>query len=120
MLNVLGATALAYLAGSGCVTNTAVIGRGLFRSACRAVQGRYDEAAVEALAALAAPALMSYGATASPGHGRRRGGPRAGRPRPGGGRRGPAPPPRRVAADPPARRGRRRGVRAFFPHPQSS
>ena len=65
MLNVLGATALAYLAGSGTVTNAAVIGRGLFRSACRAVQGRYNEAGVEALAALAVPALMSYGATAS-------------------------------------------------------
>jgi hypothetical protein len=65
MLNILGATALAYLAGSGTVTNTAVVGRGVFRAACRAFQGRYDEAAVEALAALAAPALMSYGATAS-------------------------------------------------------
>ncbi len=65
MLNILGATALAYLAGSGTVTNAAVVGRGLFRSACRVFQGRYDEAAVDALAALAAPALMSYGATAS-------------------------------------------------------
>ena len=65
MLNLFGATALAYLAGSGTVTNTAVVGRGLFRSACRVFQGRYDEAAVEALAAVAAPALMSYGATAS-------------------------------------------------------
>ncbi len=65
MLNILGATALAYLAGSGTVTNTAVVGRGLFRSARRLFQGRHTEAAVEALAALAAPALMSYGATAS-------------------------------------------------------
>ena len=40
-------------------------GRGVFRAACRVFQGRYEEAAVEALAAVAAPALMSYGATAS-------------------------------------------------------
>ncbi len=65
MMNILGAVTLAYLSGSGTVTNAAVVGRGLFRSACRAVQGRYHEAAVEALASVAAPALMSYGATAS-------------------------------------------------------
>jgi hypothetical protein len=65
MLNLLGAVALSYLAGSGTVTNAAVVGRGLFRSACRAFQGDVREAAVEALASLAAPALMSYATTAS-------------------------------------------------------
>ncbi len=65
MNNILGAVVLSYLAGSGTVTNVAVVGRGLFRSACRALQGDYQAAAVEAVASLAAPALMSYGATAS-------------------------------------------------------
>jgi hypothetical protein len=65
MMNILGAVALSYLAGSGTVTNAAVVGRGLFRSACRAVEGDFQAAAVEALASIAAPALMSYGATAS-------------------------------------------------------
>jgi hypothetical protein len=65
MLNILGGVALSYLAGSGTVTNAAVVGRSLFRCACRAAEGRFHEAAVEALAGLAAPALMSYGATAS-------------------------------------------------------
>jgi hypothetical protein len=65
MLNVLGAVALSYLAGSGVTTNAALVGRGLFRSARRAVAGDFQEAAAEALAAPAAPALMSYGAVAS-------------------------------------------------------
>jgi hypothetical protein len=64
MMDVLGAVALSYLAGSGTVTNCAVIGRGLFRSACHAVEGHWREAGVEALGGIAAPALMSYGATA--------------------------------------------------------
>jgi hypothetical protein len=55
MLNILGGVALSYLAGSGTVTNAAVVGRGLFRCACRAAEGRFHEAAVEALAGLAAP-----------------------------------------------------------------
>jgi hypothetical protein len=65
MMNILGAVALSYLAGSGTVTNAAVVGRGLFRSACRAVEGDFKAAAGEALAPVAAPALMSYGTTAS-------------------------------------------------------
>ena len=65
MLNLLGSVALAYVAGSGTVTNTAVVGRGLLRAAGRAASGRVREAATEALAALAAPALMSYAATAA-------------------------------------------------------
>ena len=65
MMNILGAVALSYLAGSGTVTNAAVIGRGLFRSACHAAAGQWQQAGVEALASVAAPALMSYGATAA-------------------------------------------------------
>ena len=65
MTNLIGAVALAYLAGSGTVTNASVVGRGLFRSARRAVEGRFAEAGVEALGALTAPALMSYASMAS-------------------------------------------------------
>ncbi len=65
MFNLLGSIGLAYLAGSGACTNAAVVGRGLFRAARTAVGGSYSEAAVEALGALAVPALMSYGSIAS-------------------------------------------------------
>jgi hypothetical protein len=65
MFNLIGSVALAYLAGAGTTTNTAVVGRGLFRAVRRAVAGDFREAGVEALAALAAPAMMSYAATAS-------------------------------------------------------
>ena len=65
MLNILGSIALAYVAGSGTVTNSGVMGRGLFRAARKACERKFDEAAVEALAALAAPALMSYASTTS-------------------------------------------------------
>src|ERR1700683_1914928 len=65
MYNILGSIALAYLAGSGSVTNSRVVGRGLFRGIRHIVEGAYREAGVETLAALAAPALMSYASTAS-------------------------------------------------------
>ena len=65
MYNILGSIALAYLAGSGSVTNSSVVGRGLFRAIRHIVEGDYREAGVETLAALAAPALMSYASTAS-------------------------------------------------------
>jgi hypothetical protein len=65
MYNILGSIALAYLAGSGAVTNSGVVGRGLFRAVRRLVDGDYHEAGVETIAALAAPALMSYATTAS-------------------------------------------------------
>ena len=47
------------------MTNAAVVGRGLFRCACRAAEGRFHEAAVEALAGLSAPALRGYASTAN-------------------------------------------------------
>ena len=65
MVNILGSIALAYLAGSGAVTNSGVVGRGLFRAIRRIVEGDYRGAGVEAVAALSAPAFMSYAATAS-------------------------------------------------------
>ena len=65
MYNILGSIALAYLAGSGAVTNSSVVGRGLFRAIRHMVDGEYREAGIETLAAMAAPALMSYASTAS-------------------------------------------------------
>ena len=65
MVNVLGSVALAYLAGSGTLTNTAVVGRGLVRSVRRLAEGDFHGAGVEALASLAAPSLMSFAATAA-------------------------------------------------------
>ena len=44
---------------------SSVVGRGLFRAIRHIVDGDYREAGVETLAALAAPALMSYASTAS-------------------------------------------------------
>jgi hypothetical protein len=65
MINILGSVALAYLAGSGTITNSSVVGRGLFRAIRSIAEGQIREAGVETLAALAAPSLMSYAATAS-------------------------------------------------------
>jgi hypothetical protein len=65
MMNILSAVTLAYLAGSGTITNSSVVGRGLFRAIRLAVDGQFREAGVESLAALAAPALMSYASTCS-------------------------------------------------------
>ncbi len=65
MYSILGSIALAYLAGSGTVTNSSVMGRGLFRAIRHMVDGEYREAGAETLAAVAAPALMSYASTAS-------------------------------------------------------
>ena len=62
---ILGSIALAYLAGSGVVTNTSVVARGMVRAVRHAVDGDYRQASVEAVAALAAPALMSYGSTSA-------------------------------------------------------
>jgi hypothetical protein len=59
MLNFLGAVGVGYLVASGVVTNVGLTGRGLVRAARRAVEGDFREAGVEALAALAAPALLS-------------------------------------------------------------
>ena len=65
MITMLGTIAFAYLAGTGAVTNTSVVGRGLFRAVRHMAEGGYRQAGVEAAAALAAPALMSYASTCS-------------------------------------------------------
>ena len=65
MLHPVGPVALAYLAGSGVVTNAGLVGRGLFRAVRRALDGDFREAGVEALAALTAPALLSYASAAA-------------------------------------------------------
>lgn len=65
MYSILGSIALAYLAGSGTVTNSSVLGRGLFRAIRHMVEGEYRQAGIETLAAFAAPALMSYATTAT-------------------------------------------------------
>jgi hypothetical protein len=46
------------------VTTTAVAGRGLVRSVRLAVQGQYGEAGLQALAALATPAMLAQTAAA--------------------------------------------------------
>ena len=60
MLTTLSALALTYAAGTGAFTNLAVIGRGLVRAAEQLFEGDYQSAAIEALAGLAAPALINY------------------------------------------------------------
>ena len=65
MLNIIGSFGIVYLAGTGVVTGGALVARGLGRSVRRALQGEVREAAVEALAGLAAPALASCAAVAA-------------------------------------------------------
>jgi hypothetical protein len=60
MFTTLSALALTYAAGTGALTNLAVIGRGLVRAAEQLFDGDYQSAAIEALAGLAAPALITY------------------------------------------------------------
>jgi hypothetical protein len=65
MITMLGSIAFAYLASTGTVTTTCVVGRGLFRAARHMADGAYRQAGVEDAAALVAPALMSYALTCS-------------------------------------------------------
>ena len=65
MVNILGGVALAYAAGTGLVTNAALVGRGLVRAARAAADGNLHEAGVEALGALVAPAALTYSAVAT-------------------------------------------------------
>ena len=60
MFTTLAALAMTYAAGTGALTNLAVIGRGLVRAADQLGNGDYEAAGVEALAGLAAPALIAY------------------------------------------------------------
>ena len=65
MFHFMGNVALAYLAGSGVVTAAAVMGKGLVRAVRKAVAGDLHDAGVEALAALAVPAVLSYAAVSA-------------------------------------------------------
>src|SRR5262249_23252245 len=65
MLHILGGVALAYGAGTGLLTNAALVGRGLVRAARAAAEGNLHEAGVEVLGALVAPAALSYAAVAT-------------------------------------------------------
>ncbi len=46
MYSILGSIALTYLAGSGTVTNSSVVGRGLVQAIRHMVDGEYREAGV--------------------------------------------------------------------------
>jgi hypothetical protein len=63
MFSALTSSFVGYLAAAGLVTNAAVVGRGLIGSVRLAAQGRFSEAGVQALAAVAAPAVMAQAAT---------------------------------------------------------
>jgi len=65
MVNFLGGVALAYAAGTGLLTNAALVGRGLVRAGRAAAEGDLGAAGVEALAALVAPVALSYSAVAT-------------------------------------------------------
>jgi len=60
MFHFVGSVALTYLAGTGGVTAAAVLGKGMVRAVRKAVAGNLHDAGVEALAALAVPAVLSY------------------------------------------------------------
>jgi len=65
MFNILGAATIGYLTITGATTNGGVVARGLVRAGRHLLAGQCGPAAVEALAAVAAPAVMSYTATAN-------------------------------------------------------
>ena len=65
MLHILGGVALAYGAGTGLLTNGALVARGLVRAGRAAVDGDLGAAGVEALAALVAPVALSCSAVAT-------------------------------------------------------
>ena len=65
MVHILGGVALAYGAGPCLLTNAAVVGRGLVRAARAAAGGDIRGAGTEALAALVAPAALTYSAVAT-------------------------------------------------------
>ncbi len=64
MFSMLSAAVLGYFVAAGVVTTTAVAGRGLIHSVRLAAQGQYGAAGLQALAALATPAVLAQTATA--------------------------------------------------------
>jgi len=65
MIHFLGAATLGYLAVTGLATNGLVVARGLMRAGKHLLAGECDKAAVEALATVAAPAVMTFTAAAN-------------------------------------------------------
>ena len=65
MFNLLGSVTLVYLAGTGLVTTASVMGKGMVRAVRKAVTGDLRDAGLEALAALAVPAVLSCTAMSS-------------------------------------------------------
>ncbi len=63
MFCAIGSAFVGYLAAAGLATNAAVVGRGMVASVRLASQGQYREAGLQALAAVAAPAVMVQAAT---------------------------------------------------------
>jgi hypothetical protein len=63
MLYSIGSAFVGYLAAAGLATNAAVVDRGLVASARLASRGQYREAGLQAVAAVAAPAVMVQAAT---------------------------------------------------------
>lgn len=61
---MLSATVAGYSVATGLVTTTALAGRGLVHSVRVATQGQYGAAGLQALAALATPAVLAHTATA--------------------------------------------------------
>jgi hypothetical protein len=61
---MLSAAVTGYFVAAGLVTTTAVAGRGLVHSVRLAAQGQYGAAGLQALAALATPAVLAQTATA--------------------------------------------------------
>jgi len=64
VFSMLCATVAGYFVAAGVVTTTAVAGRGLVHSVRLAAQGQYGAAGLQALAALATPAVLAQTATA--------------------------------------------------------
>jgi hypothetical protein len=65
MFNTLGSLVIGYFAVCGGITAVSVAGRGLLRAADSASRGDYEKAGEDALAAVVAPAVLAYDATAT-------------------------------------------------------
>ncbi len=63
MFSMLSVTVPGHFVAAGVVTTTAVAGRGLVHSVRLAAQGQYSAAGLQALAALATPAVLAQTAT---------------------------------------------------------
>lgn len=64
MGSLLGSIGLAYLAVTGTVATSCVVGRGLVKAARQAARGNFGEAGTDIASAVAAPAVIAYKAAA--------------------------------------------------------